>query len=34
MMFRIKNLEKDPLQFFASSTNVKVTHRDHHMYDG
>ena len=28
-----KTLEKDPLQFFASSTNVKVTHRDHHMYD-
>ncbi len=27
------SLEKDPLQFFASSTNVKVTHRDHHMYD-
>ena len=26
-------LENDPLQFFASSTNVKVTHRDHHMYD-
>jgi hypothetical protein len=29
----IASLEKDPLQFFASSTNVKVTHRDHHMYD-
>ena len=28
-----KTLETDPLQFFASSTNVKVTHRDHHMYD-
>ena len=29
----VKELEFDPLQFFASSTNVKVTHRDHHMYD-
>lgn len=28
-----KTLEPDALQFFASSTNVKVTHRDHHMYD-
>ena len=30
---RCCKFEKDPLQFFASSTNVKVTHRDHHMYD-
>jgi hypothetical protein len=28
-----KTLERDALQFFASSTNIKVTHRDHHMYD-
>ena len=33
-----KTLEADPLQFFSSATNndnkkVKVTHRDHHMYD-
>ena len=30
----ITYIEQDPLQFFASSTNVKVTHRDHHMHDG
>ena len=29
----VASLEQDPLQFFATSTNVKVTHRDHHMYD-
>ena len=34
----VASLEKDPLQFFSSATNninkkVKVTHRDHHMYD-
>jgi len=34
----VKELENDPLQFFSSSTanlnkKVKVTHRDHHMYD-
>ena len=34
----VASLEKDPLQFFSSSTaslneKVKVTHRDHHMYD-
>ena len=28
-----KTLERDALQFFASSTDIKVTHRDHHMYD-
>ena len=30
----VAELEQDPLQFFNSSTNVKVTHRDHHMHDG
>jgi len=34
----VASLEKDPLQFFSSATaslnqKVKVTHRDHHMYD-
>ena len=34
----VASLEKDPLQFFSSGTaslnqKVKVTHRDHHMYD-
>ena len=29
----VKTLEQDPLQFFNGSTNVKVTHRDHHMHD-
>jgi len=30
----VAELEQDPLQFFNGSTNVKVTHRDHHMHDG